>query len=261
MAIKGLVDSHTHAGMVPYDGFAAMAVNGINKAISCSIVIAARHAESYFDHFRAISGFYRQVAAAAGVTLYTAVGVHPAGIPEDWTRVMDRLPDYLNEAAVVGIGEVGMNHDTPLEKEVFRTQLEVARDCHVPVIIHTPKENRQAIVSIMLNLAAGVGINPGLLVIDHAHLDIIGQINEFGAVPGLTIRKQNLPPEVLVDNLDLFKNGMLNSDYSNIMPNNPVGMIDAVKFMQQNNIDEEIINEMAGGRATKLYGLGNEING
>ncbi|WP_238492584.1 TatD family hydrolase [Desulfotruncus alcoholivorax] len=255
MIIKGLVDSHTHAGMIPYDGFVAMAANGITKAVSCSIVISARHAESYFDHFRAISGFYRQVAASVGVDLYTAVGVHPVGIPEDWTRVIDKLPELLNEETVVGIGEVGMNNASPVEKEVFKAQLEVARDNNVPVIIHTPKENRQAIVGIMLDMAAGVGINPGLLVVDHAHLDIIGQIKEFGAIPGLTIRKQNLTPDVLVDNLELFKNGMLNSDYSNIMLNDPVGMIEAVKYMRQENVDENIINEMAGGRASKLYGI------
>ncbi|GBF34431.1 hypothetical protein DCCM_3549 [Desulfocucumis palustris] len=255
MTIKNLIDSHTHAGMIPYDGFIAMAANGINKAVSCSIVISARYAESYFDHFRAISGFYRQLAAAVGVDLYTAVGVHPAGIPGDWARVIDKLPEFLKEETVVGIGEVGMNNASPLEKEVLKAQLEVARDNNVPVIIHTPKENRQTIVGIMLDMAAGVGINPGLLVIDHAHLDIIGQINEFGAVPGLTIRKQNLTPGVLVDNLELFINGMLNSDYSNIMPNDPAGMIEAVKHMQQENVDANIINEMAGGRAAKLYGI------
>lgn len=255
MVIKGLVDSHTHAGMIPYDGLVAMAANGINKAISCSVVFSARHAESYFDHFRTISGFYRQVAASAGVDLYTAVGVHPMGIPEDWARVIDQLPEFLNAETVVGIGEVGINNNSPVEKEVFKAQLEVARDSNVPVIIHTPKENRQAIVSIMLDMAAGAGINPGLLVVDHAHLDIIGQINEFGAIPGLTIKERNLAPDVLVTNLELFKNGMLNSDYSNAMPNDPISMLEAVKLLQQENVDENIINEMAGGRASKLYGI------
>jgi hypothetical protein len=253
--MNGFIESHTHASMVPYDGFKSMAAKGINKAVSCAIVISARHAESYFDHFRMISGFYRQVAATCGVELFSAVGIHPVGIPDDWTRVIDRLPEFLRDDTVVAIGEVGMNHASPLEKDVLRAQLEVAVNHNVPVIIHTPKENRPHIVDITLNIAVQAGIEPGLLVIDHANLDIIKQINDFGAIPGITVREQNMTPEVLVENLDLFKNGMLNSDYSNIMPNDPVGLIKAVEYMQSRQIDLNIIQEMAGGKAARVYRL------
>ncbi|MCL6558774.1 MAG: TatD family hydrolase [Firmicutes bacterium] len=253
MENRGYIESHTHAGMVPYEGFKAMAANGIQKAVSCAIVIAARHAESYFDHFRMISGFYRQVAAAAGIELFSAVGIHPAGIPDDWTRVIDRLPEFLGEDTVVAIGEVGMNQGSPVEKDVLQAQLEVAESLNVPVIIHTPKENRPHIVDEILNIAVKVGIEPGLLIIDHANLDIINQINDFGAIPGLTIRAQNLTPEVLVENLDLFKNGMLNSDYSNIMPNDPIAFLKAVDYMQSRQVDGNIIRELAGGKAARVY--------
>mgnify|MGYP000433417451 CR=1 FL=1 len=253
--LKGFIESHTHAGMIPFEGLKAMAANGIHKAVSCAIVISARHAESYFDHFRMISGFYRQLAATVGVELFSAVGIHPVGIPDDWTRVVDRLPEFLNDDTVVAIGEIGMNHASPMERDVLQAQLEVAKNYNVPAVIHTPKENRPYVVDEIINIAAKVGIAPGLLIIDHANLDIIGQINDFGAIAGLTIRQQNLTPEVLVENLELFKNGMLNSDYSNIMPNDPVGLLKAVDYMQSRQIDENIIKELAGGKAAGVYGL------
>ncbi|AGL01807.1 TatD family hydrolase [Desulfoscipio gibsoniae] len=250
---KGYIESHTHAGMIPYAGFQAMADKGINKAMSCAIVLAARHAESYFDHFRMIEGFYRKLAASFGIELFSAVGVHPAGIPDDWPRVIESLPDFISSDTVVAIGEVGMNQNSTLEKDVLRAQLEVAKSCNVPAIIHTPKENRPAVVDEMLNIAGRVGVDPTLLVIDHAHLDIIGQINDFGAVPGLTMRVQNLTADVLVEHLDLFARGMMNSDYSNIMPNDPAGFVDAVEYMQARQVDENIINALARDNAARLY--------
>lgn len=255
MAVDNFIESHTHAAMIPYAGLKEMAEKGITKAISCAIVISANYAESYFDHYNMISGFYRQLAASIGVDLYSAVGIHPVGIPSDWVRVVDRLPEFLNEEAVVAIGEIGMNSASPLEKDVLQAQLEVGKNLNVPAIIHTPKENRPQVVDEILNIAAIVGIEPGLLIIDHAHLDIIGQIHDFGAIPGLTIRDQNLSPEILVQNLDLFKNGMLNSDYSNIMPNDPVGFIKAVEYMRLQQVDEAIIKELAGGKAARVYSL------
>ncbi|TYO96225.1 TatD family hydrolase [Desulfallas thermosapovorans] len=252
---KCYIESHTHAGMIPHAGFGIMAEKGIGKMVSCAIVLAARHAESYFDHFRMIDGFYRQLAASFGIELFSAVGVHPAGIPEDWPRVIDSLPEFINRDTVVAIGEVGINQISTLEKDVLRAQLEVAKNCNVPVIIHTPKENRPAVVDEMLNIAGRVGINPALMVIDHAHLDIIGQINDFGALPGLTMREQNLTAPVLVEHLDLFARGMMNSDYSNIMPNDPAGFVNAVEYMRSRQVDENLISALAGGNAAQLYGI------
>jgi predicted metal-dependent TIM-barrel fold hydrolase len=252
---NGFIESHTHFSMIPYAGFQAMADKGINKAMNCAIVIAARHAESYFDHFRMIEGFYRNLAASFGIELFSAVGVHPAGIPDDWPRVIDSLPEFISHDTVVAIGEVGMNTASTLEKDVLRAQLEVAKSCHVPAIIHTPKENRPAVVEEMLNIAGQVSIDPPLLIVDHAHLDIIGQINDFGAVPGLTMRAQNLTVDVLVEHLDLFARGMMNSDYSNIMPNDPAGFVQAVEYMRARQIDENMIKALAGGNAARVYNI------
>ncbi|MEW5953641.1 MAG: TatD family hydrolase [Bacillota bacterium] len=249
------VDSHTHAVMVPYAGFQAMADGGVEAAISCSVLIEARHAESYFDHFRVNTGFYRKVAASVGLKLLFAAGVHPLGIPGDWTQVVDRLPEFLAEEGTVAIGEIGMNQASSLEQDVLRAQLEVARDAGYPVILHTPKENREFVVGKLLEIAARVGNKPESLIIDHANVDIIKQINDFGAVPGLTIRRQGFTPEVLCDNLELFAGGVLNSDYSNVMPNDPAAVIWAVDIMRARGVDSAVAAEMAGNRARRIFGL------
>jgi len=255
VVMTALVDSHVHVTMLPYEGLQAMARGGITKVITGSIVLGARHAESYFDHFRVITGFYRKNAANLGINLFSTIGVHPAGIPTDWPRVIEALPEFLKVEGVVGIGEVGMNQGSQLEQDVLRAQFEVARDHNVPVMVHTPFENRPRVLDLTLNIAAQTGISPRLLVIDHANLDIMEQINQFGAVPGITIRWRNVTPEALADNLAAFAHGMLNSDFSNLFPNDPTGVIQAHKHLTDLGVNREIIENLTSQRAEAVYGI------
>ncbi|MEG6616332.1 TatD family hydrolase [Peptococcaceae bacterium 1198_IL3148] len=250
-----LIDSHIHVTTLPYEGLQAMAEGGIKKAISCAVVAGAQHAESYFDHFRQNYNFYRNLWQKAGVDLYTAIAVHPAGIPKDWIRVIDKMPEFLEEPSVVAVGEIGMNNFTQLEKDVFKAQLEVAKAHNKPCIVHTPFQDREKMVDLYFEMAQQVGIPANLLIVDHAMLDIMDQINDFGAIPGITIRKQHVTPEALYENLDQYAHGMLNSDYSNFFENDATGVIKAVKYLQEKNVDNKIIENLAYNKAAAVFGI------
>ncbi|MCF8012011.1 MAG: TatD family hydrolase [Clostridiales bacterium] len=255
MSLRNMIDSHTHLHLIPYEGLEEMARQGITRAVSCAVVFMARYAESYFDQYRALQAFHRPLASSAGVEMYTAVGIHPAGIPEDWPRVIEHLGGFLSEEGVVAVGEVGMNQGSQVEKNVLRAQLEVARDYGVPAVVHTPKENKKYITDQTLEIAGQVGIPGSKLIIDHTTLDIIGQINDYGAVPGMTIRDKDLSPADLVENLDSFSNGILNSDYRNISHSNPTGMLDAVEYMMARGVDPSVVSSLARDKAAEVFGI------
>ncbi len=251
-----LIDSHVHVTTMPYEGLMAMAKGGITKIISCAVVAGAQHAESYFDHFRQNYVFYRSICAKLGIELYTAVGVHPAGIPHDWTRVVDRLPEFLNEPTVVALGEIGMNNNSQLERDVLKAQLEVAKEHNKPCILHTPFQHREKTVDAYFETAVQVGISPELLIVDHTMTDIIDQIDAFGAVPAITIRKQHVLPEALLENLDRYAHGMLNCDYSNFFENDSTGVIKAVNYLKENGVDSAVIENLAYNKAAAVFGIG-----
>ncbi|GAB6180636.1 TatD family hydrolase [Desulfotomaculum defluvii] len=250
-----LVDTHLHVTMMPYEGLQAMSEGGIQKAITCAIVIGAQHSESYFDHFRLITGFYKKNAEGLGIKLYSAIGVHPAGIPHDWTRVIDALPEYLKLENVVGLGEVGMNQGSQLEKDVLKAQFEVARDQNVPVIVHIPFQNRLQITELTLNIAAQVSIPANLLIIDHINLDILNQVNQFGAVPAITIRSRNVTVEALYENIEQFQHGMLNCDFSNLFPNDPTAVIKAYQYLKSKGVSDTIIDNLTRNKAEKVFNI------
>ena len=73
--------------------------------------------------------------------IYAAVGVHPeecGELPADW---LDRLRRLASHKKVVAIGEIGLDyHYIPPERaqqiECFESQLVLARELELPVIIH-----------------------------------------------------------------------------------------------------------------------------
>ncbi len=75
--------------------------------------------------------------------LYASVGIHPEniseGIPED---AYDRLKTLAQHKKVCAIGEIGLDYhyegyDREAQIELFRMQLQLARELHLPVIVHS----------------------------------------------------------------------------------------------------------------------------
>ena len=73
--------------------------------------------------------------------VYAAVGVHPEEY-ETWAEdTVDRLRELAKEPKVVAIGEIGLDYywdknHTELQKRMFRTQIELALELDLPIIVH-----------------------------------------------------------------------------------------------------------------------------
>ena len=73
--------------------------------------------------------------------IYAAVGVHPEEF-ETWTDdTVDRLRELAGNPKVVAIGEIGLDYywdknHTELQKQMFRTQIELALELDLPIIVH-----------------------------------------------------------------------------------------------------------------------------
>ena len=73
---------------------------------------------------------------------FPCLGLHPTEITENWKSEIDALMEYKGRKDVVAIGETGMDchwtKDTVREQEeVFRTQLDLALELGLPVIVHS----------------------------------------------------------------------------------------------------------------------------
>ena len=73
-----------------------------------------------------------------GLKLYSAVGVHPRSICNDYAIVIERISELVEDKNVVAIGEIGLETTSKSEVEVFKEQLKLAQDLNVKVIVHNP---------------------------------------------------------------------------------------------------------------------------
>jgi len=75
--------------------------------------------------------------------IYAAIGVHPSSVLELDDDKMNMLKEMSKDKKVVAIGEIGLDYhyDDDPAKEVqqywFKRQLQIARECKLPVIIHS----------------------------------------------------------------------------------------------------------------------------
>lgn len=72
--------------------------------------------------------------------LYPMLGLYPGSVEENWREEIDAMLPYRNRG-IVAVGEIGLDYhygaDTKeLQKEAFRTQLELASEWDLPVNIH-----------------------------------------------------------------------------------------------------------------------------
>lgn len=87
--------------------------------------------------------------------IYTSVGVHPHDGGRMEPRHLNLMEELAADPRVVAIGEAGLdyhydNSPRTVQREVFSAQLEVARRCNLPVIIHT-READEDMIEILEN--------------------------------------------------------------------------------------------------------------
>ena len=87
--------------------------------------------------------------------LYAAVGIHP-GDASTWSEhSLSELRELASHPKAVAIGEIGLDYyrdrsPRPLQRQVFRAQLELAGELGLPVVIH----NREATDDLWAELSA-----------------------------------------------------------------------------------------------------------
>jgi len=130
--MAGLVDSHSHIDVAEFDADRAQALTRARHAgVTRQIVPAVT-----FDTFAKL----RDVCAAEH-GLHPAYGLHPTFLAMHRPEHLTELPRWLEREHPVAVGECGLDYfveglDLDLQRHYFRSQLELARDFDLPLIVH-----------------------------------------------------------------------------------------------------------------------------
>ncbi|CAM5226532.1 TatD family hydrolase [Rhodanobacter lindaniclasticus] len=139
-----LVDSHAHLDLEAFDTDRPAVIARAGAAGIRHLVVPATDHDSW-PRIREL--------CVDRTDIHPAYGLHPLFMDRHRPEHLDRLGDWLAEHPAVAVGEIGLDFHQPgadheLQQRCFESQLQLALDLHLPVIVHA----RQALEQVSLSL-------------------------------------------------------------------------------------------------------------
>jgi len=148
-----LIDSHVHLDDARYDSDRDKILSrGQEAGVGAFVTIGCDLATS-----RAA------VALADGHSnVYATVGVHPHEVKHIENGWYEELKQLAAHPKVVGFGEIGLDYHydhspRDVQRQRFREQISIARELHLPIVIHTREAQTDTIAILQEEQAAEVG--------------------------------------------------------------------------------------------------------
>ncbi|HLV05955.1 TatD family hydrolase [uncultured Georgenia sp.] len=178
-----IFDPHIHMTSRTTDDYEAMYAAGVRALVEPAFWLGQPRTsvESFVDYFDSLIGWERFRASQFGIAHHATIALNPkeANDPR-CVGVLDILPRYLAKDGVVAVGEVGFDSMTDAETDVFRRQLELAGEHGLPAMVHTPHRDKAAGTRRTLDLVREVGIDPGMVVVDHLNETTVEMVDDAG---------------------------------------------------------------------------------
>ncbi len=134
-----------------------------------------------------------------GLKAWAALGVHPAVLPRrGLERVMEALPACFRTGKVVAVGLTGLWKGGAHEEAALVAQLELAQSWRLPVVLGTPRAEREKLTRRLLAVLTETGFPPERALVEGATAKTIGAILALGFHAGLTLQKGATEPEKVV---------------------------------------------------------------
>ncbi len=186
-----LFDPHIHVTSRTTDDLAAMAEAGIVAIVEPAFWLGQprTHVGTFEDYFLSLTGWERFRASQFGIRHYCTIGLNPkeANNPDVADGVIELVRIYLEKEGVVAVGEIGYDDQTAAEEKYFAAQLEIAKEYGLPALVHTPHRDKKAGTLRSLALCKEVGIDPGMVLMDHNNEETIAASLDAGVWCGHSI--------------------------------------------------------------------------
>ncbi|WP_020385996.1 TatD family hydrolase [Kribbella catacumbae] len=185
-----IFDPHIHMTSRTTDDYAAMAAHGVQALVEPAFWLGQPRTSvgSFVDYFDALIGWEPFRASQYGIKHHCTIALNPKEANDPRCReVLEVLPRYLAKDGVVAVGEVGYDSMTPEEDEVFATQLQLAKQFELPVLVHTPHRDKAAGTTRTLAVVKESGLEPHSVVVDHLNELTVKEVADSGCWMGFSI--------------------------------------------------------------------------
>jgi uncharacterized protein len=195
-----IFEPHIHMTSRTTDDYSAMAKAGILAVVEPAFWLGQprTQAGSFIDYFNSLLGWERFRASQFGIRHFCTIALNPkeANNPRLADEVMELLPRYLAKDGVVAVGEVGYDDQTEAEDNLFRRQVELAREFHLPVLIHTPHRDKKKGTLRSIDVIRDLGFPEQMVLIDHNNEETLPAVLDTGCWAGHSIYPNTKMDEV-----------------------------------------------------------------
>ena len=206
--------------------------------------------DGFRDYFRQLTEFEPKRSSWSGIQHYTWLCINAKeaeNIPLS-REVIAMIPEFLNRPGVLGIGEIGLNKNTPNESTIFREHLDLAAKTNELVLIHTPHlaDKYKGTRMIVDMLQERRDIPPERVCIDHVEEHTVRLAVEGGFWCGMTLYPTTkCTPARAADIIERYGDEriMVNSagDWG---PSNPLAVPDFIQEMRRRGHGEAKIRKV-----------------
>ncbi len=196
-----IFDSHVHLDLIGGEDILRMAWGGVEGAMvpSPHLMKGLFYPGSLFELWEKTLDYIVKYVDSMGIDVYVGIAVPFYGINADgWDECLNKMPEYLKEDRVVCIGEIGLDTGNDHELYLLRTQLAMAKDANMPIIVHspTPREPQTPEVTTqIIEVLKQEGFPLEKAVLDHSGKSTIPERLKSGCVTGLSICYDKLTAE------------------------------------------------------------------
>src|ERR1700732_4579255 len=203
--------------------------------------------EGFRDYFRHLTEYEPKRAAQFGIRHYSwlCINAKEAENVQLSREVIALIPEFLNKPNVLGIGEIGLNKNTPNEATIFQEHVDLAMKTDELILIHTPHlEDKYKGTRMLIDMLKNdQRVRPERVLVDHVEEHTVRLALDNGFWCGMTLYPTTkCTPQRAVDIVEMVgvERGLANSAGGGGKPN-PLAVPEFILEMRRRGHPETAI--------------------
>jgi predicted metal-dependent TIM-barrel fold hydrolase len=200
-----IIDAHVHMDRMAGEDVLRMAWGGVEAAVipSPHLMSGLFYPKTLIELWEKTLNYMVKYAASMGINCFVGLAVPFYGLTaEGYEECLKEMSQFLKEDRVVCIGEIGLDTGNEHEMWLFKSQLAIAKEHNMPIVIHTPTPRQPQtpeVTPVVIKVLKEEKFPLNKAVLDHTGKNTLEQRLNSGAVTGLSICYDKLTAEEAAD--------------------------------------------------------------
>ncbi len=186
-----IFEPHAHMFSRVTDDYERMALCGVRAVLEPAFWLGQNRTSvgTFVDYFDTLLGWERFRANQFGIHHFCTMALNPREANDQRVNadVLAVLPRYLEKDGVLGVGEIGLDDQTPTEERYFAEQIQLAIRHDLPILVHTPHRDKKRGFERSIDIVRESGIPMERVLLDHGNEITIRLTRDLGCWSGFSI--------------------------------------------------------------------------